>query len=49
VDILLGDSSKALRKLNWKHTTSFIDLVKEMVLSDLQAIPLETDRRIGEY
>ena len=32
---LLGDYSKAQRKLNWKPSTSFENLVKMMVESDL--------------
>ena len=36
VDLLLGDPSKALAKLGWKHTTGFADLVREMVESDLR-------------
>jgi GDPmannose 4,6-dehydratase len=35
VDFLLGDYSKAQRKLNWKPSTSFENLVKMMVESDL--------------
>ena len=35
VDNLIGDSSKAFKKLGWKVKTSFSDLVKEMVNSDL--------------
>lgn len=35
VDLLLGDPAKAHRELGWKHTTSFQDLVKEMVEADL--------------
>jgi GDPmannose 4,6-dehydratase len=38
VDHLLGDASKARSKLGWRHTTSFKDLVREMVASDLAAI-----------
>jgi GDPmannose 4,6-dehydratase len=38
VDHLLGDASKARTKLGWRHTTSFKDLVREMVASDLAAI-----------
>jgi len=34
VDVLIGDSSKALRTLNWKPKTTFKDLVKRMVLFD---------------
>ncbi len=35
VDLLLGDPSKAWTKLGWKHTTSFRELVSEMVASDI--------------
>jgi GDPmannose 4,6-dehydratase len=35
VDLLLGDPTKAFEKLGWKHTTSFEQLVSEMVASDL--------------
>ncbi len=35
VDLLLGDPSKARARLGWTHTTSFPDLVREMVDSDL--------------
>lgn len=35
VDLLLGDAAKARAKLGWEPTTSFPDLVKEMVASDL--------------
>lgn len=42
VDELLGDSSKARSKLGWKHETSFSDLVKEMVASDLAYVARET-------
>ncbi|MGY4598062.1 GDP-mannose 4,6-dehydratase [Bradyrhizobium sp. GM22.5] len=35
VDLLIGDSSKAREKLGWKPKTSFAQLVKEMVASDL--------------
>ncbi len=38
VDVLLGDSSKANLLLGWQHTTSFQNLVKEMVRSDLQLV-----------
>jgi GDPmannose 4,6-dehydratase len=36
VDQLLGDPSKAQRVLNWKHTTTFEELVAEMVEADLE-------------
>ena len=35
VDLLIGDSSKARKKLGWKPKTSFSQLVKEMVAGDL--------------
>jgi len=41
VDLLLGDPAKAHAKLGWRHTTSFADLVHEMVDSDLQVIAQE--------
>lgn len=36
VDLLLGDPTKARAELGWKTTYSFDDLVKEMVISDLE-------------
>ncbi len=45
VDRLLGDASKARRKLGWKHKTSFDELVRDMVDSDLSAVHLEAERR----
>src|ERR1700693_3871576 len=44
VDLLLGDSSKARQKLGWRHKTSFADLVKEMIDSDLALVRLEKER-----
>ena len=41
VDILLGDPSKALRKLGWKHATTFHEIVAEMVDSDLSRVERE--------
>lgn len=35
VDLLVGDASKAHEKLGWKAKTSFAQLVKDMVTSDL--------------
>lgn len=35
VELLLGDPTKAQKKLGWKHTTTFPQLVSEMVASDL--------------
>jgi GDPmannose 4,6-dehydratase len=36
VDLLVGDARKARVKLGWKPKTSFAQLVKEMVASDLE-------------
>ncbi len=36
VDFLLGDPSKARKKLGWKHSYTFDQLVKEMVEADLK-------------
>ncbi|GAB6033590.1 hypothetical protein CHUAL_013595 [Chamberlinius hualienensis] len=36
VELLLGDASKAKRILNWAPATKFIDLVHEMVDSDIE-------------
>ena len=34
VELLLGDPTKALNELGWKHTYNFQELVSEMVQSD---------------
>jgi GDPmannose 4,6-dehydratase len=44
VDLLVGDASKARQRLGWRPKTSFADLVKEMVGSDLVAVRLEKER-----
>jgi GDPmannose 4,6-dehydratase len=44
VELLLGDATKAREKLGWTHKTSFRDLVKEMVRSDLQVVERESWR-----
>jgi GDPmannose 4,6-dehydratase len=41
---LLADPTKAHQKLGWRHSTSFADLVKEMVAADLKAVPKERER-----
>jgi GDPmannose 4,6-dehydratase len=41
VDLLLGDPSKAQRKLGWQHRTKFADLVAEMVASDIEVVAYE--------
>lgn len=37
VDLLIGDPSKAHRVLQWQPSVGFVDLIKEMVHSDLAA------------
>jgi GDPmannose 4,6-dehydratase len=41
VDLLIGDASKAHKKLGWKPATPFAQLVKEMVASDVAEARLE--------
>ena len=36
VETLLGDATKARKKLGWKPTTSFAELVKEMAQADFR-------------
>jgi GDPmannose 4,6-dehydratase len=38
VDILIGDSSKARKQLNWEPKYNLIELVKEMVANDLKLL-----------
>jgi GDPmannose 4,6-dehydratase len=38
VDVLRGDSSKAIEKLNWKPKTNFHELVERMVKNDINLI-----------
>jgi len=45
VEQLVGDPSKAARKLGWKATTGFGDMVAEMVDSDLVEVREEQARR----
>ncbi len=44
VDLLLGDPGKARQKLGWRHRTSFAELVRDMVTSDLAQVRLEKER-----
>jgi GDPmannose 4,6-dehydratase len=44
VDLLLGDPRKAHQRLGWRHKTSFADLVKDMVASDLVQVKREKER-----
>ena len=47
VDELLGDPRKAHQKLGWRHTTTFAELVAEMVQSDLSVVANEPARSSG--
>jgi GDPmannose 4,6-dehydratase len=44
VDELLGDPSKANKKLGWTHKTKFTELIAEMVEEDLRAVDQEAWR-----
>jgi GDPmannose 4,6-dehydratase len=44
VDLLIGDPSKAHKRLGWKHEKSFDELVAEMVREDMIAVPKEQYR-----
>jgi len=41
VDLLIGDPAKARQQLGWSSTTSFPDLVAEMVAADLELLKTE--------
>jgi len=41
VELLLGDPTKARTQLGWQHTTSFKDLVAEMVDADIELTAIE--------
>ncbi|MGE3302309.1 MAG: GDP-mannose 4,6-dehydratase [Hyphomonadaceae bacterium] len=45
VDVLQGDASKAYRVLGWRHTTSFEELVREMVDAELVGMAKEQTRK----
>lgn len=45
VDELRGDPTKAREKLGWRHTTSFRDLVAEMVTRDRESLARERWRQ----
>jgi GDPmannose 4,6-dehydratase len=45
IDDLLGDPSKAHRKLGWRSEMSFAELVTAMVKSDLKAVAAEAERK----
>ena len=43
VDVLIGDARKAHELLQWQPSVEFGGLVREMVISDLEAIPLRSE------
>jgi len=45
VDTLLGDATKARQVLGWQPETSFVNLVAEMVKSDLKVVAAESERK----
>lgn len=47
VEVLLGDPTKAINKLNWKPKTSLNELVKMMVDADLQRVKQEVSLVAG--
>jgi GDPmannose 4,6-dehydratase len=49
VDLLLGDPRKAHQQLGWRHKTSFPELVREMMESDLSRVQKETERHDFSY
>lgn len=49
VELLIGDSSKAQQKLNWKPSITFEELVALMVKSDLEALGLTAPVGLAEF
>jgi GDPmannose 4,6-dehydratase len=49
VEILVGDASKARKRLGWTHETSFEVLVAEMMREDLYWASREVEERRREY
>ena len=44
VELMVGDPSKACRKLGWRHRTGFEELVRDMVVADLAEMRFEQKR-----
>ena len=44
VDLLLGNPAKANQRLGWRHSTSFGELVREMVEADIAALKQEISK-----
>ena len=49
VDLLIGDPSKAKKKLGWEPEISLEELVEDMMSSDLQLFKKDTYLRDGGY
>ena len=41
VDVLVGDSTKAEKKLGWKAETSLVDMINEMIENDIEIVKKE--------
>ncbi|MFH2204848.1 MAG: GDP-mannose 4,6-dehydratase [Elusimicrobiota bacterium] len=48
VELLIGDASKARRKLKWKPKVAFKELVRIMVQADLEEVGLDPDKFIKD-
>jgi len=49
VDLLIGDPSKAQKKLGWNCQYNLVDLVKDMMQSDLTLMKKEQYLKVGGY
>jgi GDPmannose 4,6-dehydratase len=45
VDLLIGDATKAREKLGWQPTHTLAEMVREMVVSDLETYKMSQDRK----
>ena len=45
VELLIGDPAKAREKLGWEATTTLAEMVSEMVISDLDIVQREANRK----
>lgn len=48
VDLLIGDPTKAKKKLKWERKVTFQELVEDMVNSDLEVVQTETNQLAGQ-
>jgi len=46
VDLLIGDASKARRKLGWQPKTTFKELVRLMVDADMELLKAQREGRV---